>query len=185
MKVARRTHARTATVKDLARFANSFKKVNDCWEWQVYSVRGYGNFSFQGHTVRAHRFIYELIHGDVIEQKVIDHLCRNPSCVNVKHLEAVTQAENVHRGDRTIGQNGLCANGHDITGENLYVNPANLGRQCRECNRLAAIKFRKTHSNNYMKEYRKKNSERLKNYHKEYMRSWRAFKGQTSIKKGE
>jgi hypothetical protein len=33
---------------------------------------------------------------------VLDHLCRNPACVNPDHLEPVTNAENSRRGAKPV-----------------------------------------------------------------------------------
>ena len=75
---------------------------NGCWIWQKDKDRkGYGKGSFRAQgTPWAHRAYWIAANGPVPEGRhvVIDHLCRNPSCVNPKHLEAVEQATNVHRG---------------------------------------------------------------------------------------
>lgn len=73
---------------------------NGCWEWTgSRHPRGYGEF-FDGSTVvRAHRWAYEQFVGPIPEGLVIDHLCRNTGCVNPLHLEAVTQTENIRRGE--------------------------------------------------------------------------------------
>ena len=54
-----------------------------------------------GKPVVAHRAIYEWKRGPIPDGMKLDHLCRNPSCVNPDHLEIVTQCENVRRGNST------------------------------------------------------------------------------------
>jgi hypothetical protein len=70
-----------------------------CWEWTGARCRGYGMAtSHTGKTVGAHRYAYQSLIGPIPEGLVLDHLCRNPGCVNPGHLEPVTSAENTRRG---------------------------------------------------------------------------------------
>lgn len=81
--------------------AYTVDKKTGCWNWnRGKHDRGYGYLVMGGKTVRAHRYIYEKEYGPIPGGQVIDHLCRNTSCVNPEHLEAVSQAENVRRGNR-------------------------------------------------------------------------------------
>jgi hypothetical protein len=41
--------------------------------------------------------MFVLFRGDVPEEMVLDHLCRQRACVNPDHLDPVTQGENVFR----------------------------------------------------------------------------------------
>lgn len=71
---------------------------NGCWVWQgSVSKHGYGNVRFKGNSIMAHRASYILTHGDIPEGTVIDHLCNVKNCINPKHLEAVSQQENIQR----------------------------------------------------------------------------------------
>lgn len=70
-----------------------------CWEWQHgRDERGYGRTTAGGREVLAYRAFYAEAHGEPRAGLDLDHLCRNPGCVNPDHLEPVTHAENVRRG---------------------------------------------------------------------------------------
>jgi hypothetical protein len=128
------------------------KRLNDrlaptpagCIEWQgAISRTGYGIFSLVSGgkqvTVRVHRLVYELAKGPIPDGLVVDHLCRNPRCANIEHLEAVTVRENTVRGigpTATNSRKTQCKNGHDFNTENTAVNTRGQ-RQCRICNRAA------------------------------------------------
>lgn len=70
-----------------------------CWNWiGAADDLGYGRFKPAGRPlIGSHRYGYESIVGAIPSGLHIDHLCRNPRCVNPDHLEPVTQAENNRR----------------------------------------------------------------------------------------
>lgn len=80
-----------------------------CWLWLGWTEKrepgklSYGKVWWDGKMRIAHRVIYILLVGEIPPGKQIDHLCRNPSCVNPEHMEPVTAKENVRRGN--TGQN--------------------------------------------------------------------------------
>jgi hypothetical protein len=96
---------------------------------------GYGEFSIGKRKVRAHRFAYETFRGAIPAGLVIDHLCRQPRCVNPGHLQPVTRGENVLRGEgptAALARRLRCRNGHEFTPENTSVNDRGH-RGCRTC----------------------------------------------------
>lgn len=110
----------------------------ECWRWNgAENGSGYGRFHLGGRSVAAHRVAYELMVGPISEGLVIDHLCRNPSCVNPAHLEPVTGRENTLRGMSPYAIKARwthCKWGHEFTTENTYIAP-NGTRRCRACHR--------------------------------------------------
>lgn len=121
---------------------------SDCWEWTGTKDRcGYGIFCVSYHKrIQAHRYSLMLT-GHVISQEFeVDHLCRNPACVNPKHLEVVTHQENAARGN--AGQRFAevqrakthCPYGHPYDLFNTYFRHDG-GRGCKRCRRLAITKY--------------------------------------------
>ena len=119
---------------------------NSCWEWGgTITSKGYGVVPIPSATNKnytyAHRFFYERLVGEIPNNLVIDHLCRNRSCVNPEHLEAVSISENVKRGKPNNGQRNKthCPKGHEYTKDNTYVNGNR--RTCRECKKIQRLSY--------------------------------------------
>lgn len=110
----------------------------NCWEWLASKDRlGYGQFCHEGVNFKAHRLVYSMVVGDIPDGLVLDHTCRNHGCVNPSHLDPVTQAENIRRGQTGKINNHHrakthCPQGHSYSGDNLYVSPKG-DRRCRAC----------------------------------------------------
>lgn len=79
----------------------------------------------------AHRVVWTHINGPIPDGYSIDHLCKRSACVNIEHLEAVTQRENILRSDNAAARNARkthCKRGHE-----LPARAAGIHRECREC----------------------------------------------------
>lgn len=102
----------------------------ECWTWRSKSG-GYARFLVYGRWHAAHRIALRDANVKVPDDMVVDHLCRNPPCVNPSHLEMVTHTENVRRGK--AGQRTHCKHGHEFTEDNLIWSRGGKTRQCRTC----------------------------------------------------
>jgi hypothetical protein len=133
------------------------EQADGCWNWtateQSWGTRGYGRTHIRGNRgVRklAHRFVYEILVGEIPEGLVLDHLCRNRLCVNPAHLEPVTNRENILRGDGITARQARqthCKRGHPFDEQNTrrYIWLGTERRSCRACARDYHREYRKTY----------------------------------------
>jgi hypothetical protein len=103
--------------KDRPRFSN----VEDAWKWELINrveenehtkchvwsgpIRdGYGKFRWNNDEVNlnVHVYAYQINIGPV-GNLVVDHTCRNRLCMNVDHLELITNEENSKRANLLEG----------------------------------------------------------------------------------
>lgn len=109
-----------------------------CWVWKKPQLNGYAKFCFDGQVHQAARVAWAIHRGPVPPGLSIDHLCRNPSCVNPGHLEMVTLGENLRRVPSSpstiIRESGRCKRGHDMALPDAWrYNASNGKRCCRLC----------------------------------------------------
>lgn len=126
---------------DLDHFLSFVEKTPSCWNWTGYHDRkGYAKFNARkrGGTFLAHRFSYTAIVGPIPDGFTLDHLCRQPQCVNPAHLEAVTLLENSRRS--ITSTKTTCKLGHALDG--TQMNRGRAARYCRTCN-IAKAKARR------------------------------------------
>ncbi len=119
-------------------------RPDECWDWPGAKCNGYGvaGISVDCKPVRryTYRLAYELLRGPIPKGLHIDHLCRNRACFNPFHLGAVTQQENIRRGNAGINNRVKthCKQGHPFDEANTshrltpYGTPA---RCCLACKR--------------------------------------------------
>lgn len=127
------------------RFWSKVDADGDCWVWTcTLGDSGHGEFSLSvtNQYYSAHRWAWEHLVGPIPDGLTLDHLCRNPPCVNPDHLQPVPGRVNILRSYNPAAQNARkthCPAGHP------YDHADGDGRRrCFACRRA------------YMQEYRRR-----------------------------
>lgn len=116
--------------------------TDGCWIYLGYCTpAGYGQVTLNkdegsNRTEYVHRITYKHFIGDIPEGLGLDHLCRIRNCCNPWHLDPVDQKTNTRRGEApriVLSKMNVCAEGHDLTHDNTYVDPTTGFRRCRIC----------------------------------------------------
>ena len=117
-----------------------------CWPWLgEMNNKGYGRVAIHQFGVRVrkvvHRVYFEALVGSLAPDVVIDHLCRNRCCMNLRHMEPVTSRENTLRGFSFAALEARlthCPYGHPYNEANTgHWHPGKPSwRSCRECHRI-------------------------------------------------
>lgn len=97
---ARREYRIASVATRIQRFDRKWwpEPNSGCHIWAgMLDRHGYGKLNVKGRTLAAHRLAWELKNGPIPAGMQIDHRCRITCCVNPKHMEVVTFAENYRR----------------------------------------------------------------------------------------
>jgi hypothetical protein len=64
------------------------------------TAKGYRCVHFKGKHYKIHRIIYEMHHGEIPEDMVIDHINGDKADNRIENLQCVTDRYNLHRNSR-------------------------------------------------------------------------------------
>lgn len=128
--------------------------MSDCIIWhKSLNDTGYGQIWHNGRRYRAHRLAWQSVYGEIPKGYFVDHNCHNEAvsrgeceggysckhraCINIDHLQLVTNRENIMLGIHNRDNRATCPKGHENNEANTMVRKSGK-RECAECNRIRA-----------------------------------------------
>ncbi len=111
-------------------------RSDGCATWLgAHNPNGYGVFWMDGRLAKAHHFLVGRPPTGMEWDHVRERGCTNKDCIWPEHLELVTHAENVRRGNSGIWSRSKthCPQGHPYSGDNVFSYSQRNERKCRIC----------------------------------------------------
>lgn len=99
------------------------------WSGSI-SSSGYGQIALGRTMIGPHRAAWLLANGEIPRGWHVHHLCGQPLCCAVEHLEAMPAIDHLREHGGKFRD--ACQRGHAFTPENTYQT-ARGDRQCRAC----------------------------------------------------
>lgn len=128
------------------RLQESKRGENECWNWTGHiGKNGYSYSCYMGKSTTAYRASWMHLVGPIPDGYEIDHLCKNPRCVNPAHLEPVPPYVNNMRSRSPASlcaKKTHCLNGHEFTTENTAIIIRSGGKSDRRCKKCHAERAR-------------------------------------------
>jgi hypothetical protein len=88
-------YGRSKSTPPEPRFWAMVEKTETCWNWTGALGAGYGQIKVGHRMIGAHRYSWELHHGDIPKGLWVLHRCDNPRCVRPDHLFLGTNSDNI------------------------------------------------------------------------------------------
>jgi hypothetical protein len=120
-----------------------FKRINfdptGCWIWTGFlNEQGYPVSTHRKFGQHVHRAIYQIMHGVKLGRwDFIMHTCDETRCVNPVHLKMGTPSDNIKdsatKGRHRNARKTHCKRGHELSGDNVWLDPKAKQRHCKTC----------------------------------------------------
>jgi hypothetical protein len=86
---------------------NRIEKKEECWLWtKQLNMWGYGKCQWKKSNMIAHRASFLCFKGDIPENFLILHSCRNRKCINPDHLRLGSHKENMQDRSKDLSLHG-------------------------------------------------------------------------------
>lgn len=101
------------------------------------------------YKVRAHRATWIAMNGPIADDLTIHHRCFNRRCMNVRHMELLSNSENARRqgASRNLPDDGSCIQGHGPE-HRAVVSRSKYGGDLLACTECKRMRYRNWYAQN-------------------------------------